>query len=96
MLSLTVLLLAERCYHFADKFGHFREIQILHPGICKVLEGDYYGAEDLAALPSGEILASTGGMLQENLIQKHRHNRRLSSKKTKIQKLNSIKISHHC
>ena len=67
MLSLAVLLIAERSYHFVDKFGVLREIHTKHPGTCKVLEGDYNGAEDLVPLPTGEVLASTGGELS-NLL----------------------------
>lgn len=62
IVSLVVLVLAERCYHFVNNFGLLREVKTIHPGTCKVLEGDYQGAEDLVALPSGEILASTGGL----------------------------------
>lgn len=62
LLTLGVLLIAERAYHYVENFGVLREIRIKHPGTCKVLEGDYNGAEDLVALPTGEVLATTGGL----------------------------------
>ncbi|XP_075244631.1 serum paraoxonase/arylesterase 2-like isoform X2 [Convolutriloba macropyga] len=65
--SLLILLVAERTYNYMDKYGVLRTVEVVHPGTCKVLEGDYHGSEDLTLGPDGSVIASTGGL---NLLQR--------------------------